>query len=102
MSLKKKRSKLEEQISESQNLESNTHRRGVTVRKILTKYLDEEEMEVFEKYTRVMIQKITEMKEMDQKVQQGEEQLVALNQHQAANSNSTTALRTLSEEEKEN
>lgn len=67
-------------MSEADYLQSNTDRRGQVIRQILLKYLDADQMDRFEACVLALVQKITELKELDQRVQLGEEQLVALNQ----------------------
>lgn len=81
--LQRRRSKIQDQMAEAKMLQGNAKRRGETVRKVLRKYLDEEEMAAFDKYLIVLAAKINELKELDERVQLGEEQLVALNDHNA-------------------
>ena len=88
--------KLQDQITEAENLEKNTNRRGEAIRKILRKHMTTpKDLEMFEEYLVSLVQKITELKEMDQRVQLGEEQLVALND---ANASANQSLCSLSEE----
>ncbi len=85
--LESKKAKLLEQISEASLLQANTDRRGAAIRRIVTKYLDEKTRHDFENYLSTLVAKITELKEMDQRVQLGEEQLVALNDSSSSSLN---------------
>ena len=80
---------------EAENLEKNTNRRGETIRKILKKHMESQDIDTFEEYLVNLVHKITELKEMDQRIQLGEEQLVALND---ANASANQSLCSLSEE----
>jgi len=100
--LEQKRAKLEEQMLEAEFLQQNTDRRQRVIRKMLTKYLNDDELvqvrpvlfswiklNGFKKKTIFKFQYdaflvslakyITELKETEQRIQLGEEQLVALN-----------------------
>ena len=85
--LNSKKNKLLAQISEAEMLQSNTNRRGENIRAILRRHLaDNLDEEAFTEFLDVLVAKITELKEMDQRIKMGEEQLVALNDSNALNS----------------
>lgn len=84
--LHSKKNKLMAQISEAEMLQSNTNRRGENIRVILRKFLGERlDEEAFNEFLDVLVAKITELKEMDQRIKMGEEQLVALNDNNSLN-----------------
>lgn len=79
--------RLTEQIREADDLQGHTNRRRSAIEAILQKYNfrnknHEDEGDLFTRFLdflHIMVSKITEQKEMDQRVQEGEEQIVALN-----------------------
>ena len=75
----KKKSKLAEQLREAEYLHRNTDRRSNQVRKIISKYLDESDLNDYDAFLCNLIKHITDLKETEQRIQLGEEQLVALN-----------------------
>ena len=70
-------------MKEAEQLKINTDRRGKTILKILSQFWTKDQVDRFQERLNILVQKITELKEMDQKVQLGEEQLVALNDSSA-------------------
>ncbi len=81
---KKKKSKLAEQLQETEYLQRNTDRRSNQVRKIIAKYLDESDLNDYDAFLVNLIKHITDLKETEQRIQLGEEQLVALNDNLVA------------------
>eukprot|EP00095_Tigriopus_kingsejongensis_P000429 maker-scaffold171_size289870-snap-gene-1.43 protein:Tk00429 transcript:maker-scaffold171_size289870-snap-gene-1.43-mRNA-1 annotation:"protein shroom isoform x1" len=78
--LNSKTAKLIDQITEAQSLQMHTNRRGHLIRSILKKHFSldpnqQDQLERFEEFLSILVFKITELKEMDQRVQQGEEQI---------------------------
>merc|ERR1712141_842057 len=71
---KKKRKRLVEQTQEAEFLHRNTDRRSGQVRKMLSRYLDD-----YDAFLSHLVKHITDLKETEQRIQLGEEQLVALN-----------------------
>ena len=57
----------------------NTDRRRRVTRKILSKYLNDDELVQYDSFLVNLIKYITDLKETEQRIQLGEEQLVALN-----------------------
>ena len=76
---KKKRKRLVEQTHEAEFLHRNTDRRSTQVRKMLSRYLDESDLNDYDAFLNNLIKHITDLKETEQRIQLGEEQLVALN-----------------------
>ena len=77
---KKKQSRLMDQLQEAEHLHRNTDRRSFQVRQLLSKHLmDEKEVEKYDEFLVNLIKHITDLKETEQRIQLGEEQLVALN-----------------------
>ena len=75
----KKKSKLVEQLNEAEILHQNTDRRASQVRSLLGKYLDEPDLREYDTFLVHLIKHITDLKETEQRIKLGEEQLVALN-----------------------
>ena len=76
---KKKQSRLIDQLQEAENLHHNTDRRSIQVRQLLSKYLQVKDVEEYDEFLVNLIKHITDLKETEQRIQLGEEQLVALN-----------------------
>ena len=75
----KKKSKLVDQLNEAEILHQNTDRRAGQVRSLLGKYLEEPDLRDYDIFLVQLIKHITDLKETEQRIQLGEEQLVALN-----------------------
>jgi len=75
----KKKSKLVDQLNEAEILHQNTDRRASQVRSLLGKYLDEPDLREYDTFLVHLIKHITDLKETEQRIKLGEEQLVALN-----------------------
>ena len=75
----KKKSKLVDQLNEAEILHKNTDRRASQVRSLLGKYLDEPDLREYDTFLVHLIKHITDLKETEQRIKLGEEQLVALN-----------------------
>ena len=75
----KKKSKLVDQLNEAEILHQNTDRRASQVRQLLSKYLLESDLREYDTFLVQLIKHITDLKETEQRIQLGEEQLVALN-----------------------
>ena len=73
----KKKSRLVEQLNEADILHQNTDRRASQVRQMLSKY--SKDQSEFDTFLVDLIKHITDLKETEQRIQLGEEQLVALN-----------------------
>ena len=76
---KKKRKRLVDQTEEAEFLHRNTDRRSGQVRKMLSRYLDESDLNDYDAFLSNLVKHITDLKETEQRIQLGEEQLVALN-----------------------
>ena len=76
---KKKRQRLVDQTHEAEFLHRNTDRRSIQVRKMLSRYLDESDLNDYDAFLNNLIKHLTDLKETEQRIQLGEEQLVALN-----------------------
>ena len=76
---RKKRKRLVEQTEEAEFLHRNTDRRSAQVRKMLSRYLDESDLNDYDAFLSNLVKHITDLKETEQRIQLGEEQLVALN-----------------------
>ena len=96
-SLRTKRDKLRGQISEAEKLRSNTDRRGAAARATVAKHLTQADKDAFDAFLTLLASKITELKEMDARVALGEEQLVALEDHNASNLSLNSSLSSLSD-----
>ncbi|TRY73529.1 hypothetical protein TCAL_03332 [Tigriopus californicus] len=90
--------RLTEQIREADDLQGHTNRRRSAIEAILQKYnfqnknYEEDEGDLFTRFLdflQTLVSKITEQKEMDQRVQEGEEQIVALNDSNNSFNNSS-------------
>ena len=68
-----------EQTHEAEFLHRNTDRRSGHVRKMLSRYLDESDLNDYDAFLNNLIKHITDLKETEQRIQLGEVQLVALN-----------------------
>ena len=86
---RKKRKRLVEQTEEAEFLHRNTDRRSAQVRKMLSRYLDESDLNDYDAFLSNLVKHITDLKETEQRIQLGEEQLVALNDNLQ---NSSTSL----------
>merc|ERR1711902_104762 len=75
----KKQSRLNDQLHEAEVLHQNTDRRSNQVRQLLSKYLADQDLHEYDKFLVNLIKHITDLKETEQRIQLGEEQLVALN-----------------------
>jgi len=75
--IQKKKSRLVEQLNEADILHQNTDRRASQVRQMLSKY--SKDQSEFDTFLVDLIKHITDLKETEQRIQLGEEQLVALN-----------------------
>ena len=75
----KKQSRLNDQLHEAEILHQNTDRRSKGVRQLLSKYLQDTDLQEYDKFLVNLIKHITDLKETEQRIQLGEEQLVALN-----------------------
>ena len=75
----KKQSRLNDQLHEAETLHQNTDRRSKQVRQLLSKYLEDTDLQEYDKFLVNLIKHITDLKETEQRIQLGEEQLVALN-----------------------
>merc|ERR1719367_1029165 len=73
----KKKGRLVEQLNEADILHQNTDRRAAQVRQMLSKYL--KDLNEYDTFLVDLIKHITDLKETEQRIQLGEEQLVALN-----------------------
>ena len=73
----KKKSKLVDQLNEAEILHQNTDRRASQVRSLLGKYLDEPDLREYDTFLVHLIKHITDLKETEQRIKLGEEQLVA-------------------------
>ena len=73
----KKKGRLVEQLNEADILHQNTDRRAAQVRQMLSKYL--KDLSEYDTFLVNLIKHITDLKETEQRIQLGEEQLVALN-----------------------
>jgi len=73
----KKKSRIVEQLNEADILHQNTGRRAAQVRQMLSKYL--KDLNEYDTFLVDLIKHITDLKETEQRIQLGEEQLVALN-----------------------
>ena len=60
-------------------MHQNTDRRAGQVRQMLGKYLNEHDLATYDTFLVNLIKHITDLKETEQRIQLGEEQLVALN-----------------------
>ena len=76
---KKKKSRLVDQLTEAETLHQNTDRRAAQVRSMLAKYLPDLQLQQYDTFLVNLIKHITDLKETEQRIQLGEEQLVALN-----------------------
>jgi len=75
----KKKSRLSDQLNEAELLHQNTDRRAAVVRQMLAKYLSDTSLKQYDNFLVNLIKHITDLKETEQRIQLGEEQLVALN-----------------------
>ena len=87
---------LKEQSIEAETLHRNTDRRGVAVRKIVSAHLGETETKAYDTFLDNLIRLVTDLKETEQRIQLGEEQLIHLNDNlvtppQPASSSSVTS-----------
>ena len=78
-----------EQTHEAEFLHRNTDRRSTQVRKMLSRYLDESDLNDYDAFLNNLIKHITDLKETEQRIQLGEEQLVALNDNLQNNTTSS-------------
>lgn len=78
-SQQKKKGRLVDQINEVEYLRKNTDRRSLQVRHILGRHLDKADLHDYDTFLVNLIKHITDLKETEQRIQLGEEQLVALN-----------------------
>jgi len=76
---RRKESLLKEQCDEAENLHRNTDRRGLQIKKIVTAKLGHNETKEYEAFVENLIRLVTDLKETEQRIQLGEEQLIALN-----------------------
>ena len=76
---RRKESLLKEQCDEAENLHRNTDRRGLQIKKIVTAKLGHSETKEYEAFVENLIRLVTDLKETEQRIQLGEEQLIALN-----------------------
>ena len=76
---KRKENMLKEQSIEAETLHRNTDRRGVAVRKIVSANLGEAETKAYDTFLDNLIRLVTDLKETEQRIQLGEEQLIHLN-----------------------
>jgi hypothetical protein len=74
-----KKSRLVDQLNEADILHRNTDRRSGQVRNVLSKYLNPSDLNEYDNFLVNLIQHITDLKETEQRIQLGEEQLIALN-----------------------
>ena len=86
-----KRRKLIEQTEEAEYLHRNTDRRRLQVRKLLSRHLNHEDLDDYDEFLNNLIKHITDLKETEQRIQLGEEQLVALNDNLLTSENSSPA-----------
>lgn len=75
----KKKNRLADQLHEAEILHQNTDRRAAGVRLMLSKYLADDDLQQYDTFLVNLIKHITDLKETEQRIQLGEEQLVALN-----------------------
>lgn len=73
----KKKNRLSDQLNEAETLHQNTDRRAAQVRQMLSKYFAD--LTDYDNFLVNLIKHITDLKETEQRIQLGEEQLVALN-----------------------
>ena len=76
---KVKESLLVEQSQEAENLHRNTDRRRAQVKKIVLARLGELDASTYDRFLETLIRLVTDLKETEQRIQLGEEQLIALN-----------------------
>ena len=73
------------QTKEAETLHRNTDRRRFQVRRILAKYVDEDVLVDYDNFLESLIRLVTDLKETEQRIQLGEEQLIALNDNLSLN-----------------
>lgn len=76
---RRKESMLKDQSREAEDLHRNTDRRGVQVRKCVARRLGESATQTYDVFLENLIRLVTDLKETEQRIQLGEEQLIALN-----------------------
>ncbi len=69
---------MSEQLTEAKKLKSNIDKRSAAVAQILRKYLKPEEFSDYEHFIRLKARLIMDSREVQDKIQLGEEQMLAL------------------------
>lgn len=76
--LLKKKKRLQSQLTEAEELKQFRHRRGKQIQNILQNLLSQEEVEQYEDHLKNLEKVVAEQKEVEEKIQLGEEQIEAL------------------------
>merc|ERR1719369_2662705 len=77
-SLERKREKLLDQLTEAKKLQGLKDKMGDRIVVMLKKYLSQAELEQYDKFVTTKVRLIMELKEVEDKIKLGEEQLSAL------------------------
>ena len=76
--LEGKRNKLAEQLDEAKRLKENIDRRSATVSSYLERYVGQDTINMYNTFVKTKSRLILEIREIDEKVKLGDEQMLAL------------------------